>query len=159
MNKPDYLKRLIRMQDNEDLYIAKGKVGYKNALKFLENNNWKIDVVKYDKYYCYDTKGTAIYIERPIYKLKREIDFDSLKQGTLEKSCIDNELYLIGDYGIYSNGFGDWFFGIFEEVKIIEKRFSLLYGHGQDVKIVYKLPKIEKLTNQNYEKLLGRHEK
>lgn len=152
--KPDYYNRLVRMQTNDDLYIAKDRVGYKNALKYLNNNNWEINGVKYDKYYCYDTKDTAIYIERPIYKLKREIDFDSLKRGTLEKSCIDNELYLIGDYGIYSNGFGDWFFGIFEEVKIIEEWFSLLYGYYQDVKIVYKLTKIEKLTNQNYKTLI-----
>lgn len=160
MNEPYYFRELIRMQNDDELYIAKGKVGYKNAVKHLDKNNWEINGVKYVKRYSRDTRDTVICTERPIDKLRCEIDFNSLKKGTLEKSCIDDELYLLGDYGFYYNGLGDWFFGIFEKIEIVETRLCYItYEYKKKTIIQYNVPKIEKLTNKNYKILLEGYEK
>lgn len=160
MNKPFYLEMLIGMQNNDELYIVEGRPGYKNAIKFLNKCNWEIDGYNYSKGWCYDSKKRAIYIERAIDKLRREIDFDILKKGTLEKSCIDNELYIIGDYGLYWAGANNWCFGKYE--KIITKYrdlcpFTFEYKTREDIK--YRILDIELLTNQNYEILLEGYEK
>lgn len=155
MNKPEYYKKLIRMQSNDNLYIKDGTAGYKNAFKYLEKNDWQIDGVKYSKDWNYDANCRVIQVERPMRKLEKEISLDTLKKGTLEKSCIDDELYLLGDYGFYYNGCGGWFFGKTEKiVTILRKMNYYTFEMEEKEDVRYRVPKIEKLTNQNYKELL-----
>lgn len=155
MNGPEYYKKLIRMQSNDDLYIEEGTVGYKNAFKYLEKNDWQMNGIKYSKDWNYDANGRVIQVERPMRKLEREISLDTLKKGTLEKSCIDNELYLLGDYGFYYNGFGDWFFGRVEKIVTVSREMNYFtFEIEKKEEVRYRVPTVEKLTNQNYKILL-----